>query len=409
MSLNLFNYKLLTDYILTLTLFLIAVNPFFVDNKLFKLFFFILLFAVFLYRSKKLDLEVFIVIFVAFIIMLFQGLKFSFSGYTFLTFSVFSILTPYLFLKVVGLDFLKKASQLIFIFALISLPIYVLQISVPYFASAIESIELLINPFSSLPERKSLVIYTISTHEIDGVGNGILRNFGMYHEPGAFATFLTFALGTNLLLKQKLSSKKNIILIVSMVTTFSTAGYIALTILLIAYFVKTYSRKSSVLIMLSIVAIPVILKIYSLPFIEAKIEEKVETEINQSLSTPTSGRILGARKALYVLEKYPIWGRGLISASRESDISSPEYAGYGFMVFFSQLGIPFSLIFLVYFIIGITFNKLLIKDYSFFLLLYLIANMINLFSQKFIGDAFFIVFFFIGLLPYYRKLSYKYI
>jgi len=139
--------------------------------------------------------------------------------------------------------------------------------------------------------------------------------------------------------------------------------------------------------------------VYNLPFMANKIEDQISAQSSQSLNEATSGRILGARKALVVLTKYPFSGRGLISASRETDVTSVEFASYGFMVFFSQLGLVFSLFYFYYFLKGIIRSAHFYNKRNFIYLIVFSGLIINLFSQKFMGDVFFISFF---LLVYYH-------
>lgn len=63
---------------------------------------------------------------------------------------------------------------------------------------------------------------------------GIVRNYGPFWEPGRFTIFLTIALMIRLYNNPKFD-RKNIILLLADITTFSTTGYIALAILFIGY------------------------------------------------------------------------------------------------------------------------------------------------------------------------------
>ena len=70
-------------------------------------------------------------------------------------------------------------------------------------------------------------------------------------------------------------------------------------------------------------------------------EEQTKTQLN----TSTVGRFLGARKAIIVLYRYPLFGRGLIAASKAKS-TSDEAAGYGWIMWVSQIGIIFGFIYM---------------------------------------------------------------
>jgi hypothetical protein len=55
-----------------------------------------------------------------------------------------------------------------------------------------------------------------------------MRNSGPFHEPGLFAAFLVLGIIFNTMLLKKFIFRKNLILIIALATTLSTAGYVAL-------------------------------------------------------------------------------------------------------------------------------------------------------------------------------------
>lgn len=65
--------------------------------------------------------------------------------------------------------------------------------------------------------------------------NGFRRNYGIFREPGVFAVYLMIALIFELLNTKKTNFFKVSIFIIALLTTYSTAGYISLGILLMAY------------------------------------------------------------------------------------------------------------------------------------------------------------------------------
>ena len=74
----------------------------------------------------------------------------------------------------------------------------------------------------------------------------ILRLFGIFREPGVFAIFLSMALFFELFFSQKIALRKLIVFIIAILLTFSTSGYIIMSLYLLIYFFSftDYSKKS---------------------------------------------------------------------------------------------------------------------------------------------------------------------
>lgn len=362
-----------------------------------KLFIFVFLVLIFIFMKKRLNRGVVYVFIIIGALIVIQGVIWEFSLTTFSTFSLFFVVLPYLAIKIVGIKYLKIASDIILISTLIALPLYFMQFFIPGFSELLMDFEQRIRPEFAIDGRYSILIYTIATiprFEPDSM----LRNFGMFHEPGAYAVFLVLAVTINLMLEDKVLSRKNTILLFALVTTFSTAGYLAMLMVFSVYFFYIKRKDPRYLVAAIIVLVPLLLYISNLPFMTAKIRYEYETQIERDLQERTSGRIFGARKALIVLQRYPLTGRGLTTASMETDAYSDERAGYGFMAFFARLGVILSITFIYFFMRGM---KRVAYDFSGnqkYWVMLLSGLTINLFSQHFITTTFFIMLFYIGLL-----------
>lgn len=84
------------------------------------------------------------------------------------------------------------------------------------------------------------------------------RNYGMFWEPGAFQTFLAFALLVEFLILKSKNKFRIISLIAALITTFSTTGYIALILIVVAITASAIfdnSDKKNLLITLSAILI----------------------------------------------------------------------------------------------------------------------------------------------------------
>lgn len=390
--------KYFLDYFLVVLLFLSADNIILGTSREFKAMLFFLVVFIFHLRKRSYDKQLFFVVIILTLLIIIQGVIWGFSLFTLLTFLAITVLTPYYAIKILGTRFFLIAENLIYVTAIIGLFFYLIQMFVIGGEDFLYWIADLFSDINPLPEvRPNFFLYTISVNYFS-FGSNILRNSGPFHEPGAFAVFIVLAIGFNILRNKQLLTKRNVVLSIALITTFSTAGYLSLIALVIAYYTLLSKKKIGGFAIL-ILLVPLFIYISGLPFMTAKIQHQYKSQTEVSLNVTTSGRILGARKSILVLKRYPLTGRGLISASKVEDRSSEEAAGYGFMKFFSQIGIILSLLFLLIFRRGLKRVAFFLGGEEKYWLLIAASLGINLFSQKFIMDNLFIMFFFFGLLP----------
>lgn len=79
------------------------------------------------------------------------------------------------------------------------------------------------------------------------INEGFYRNVGIYSEPGMFQVFITFALISELfLINRKINVKKVVILLISMISTFSPAAYTQVAIILFGYCIKRKDVKTKI-------------------------------------------------------------------------------------------------------------------------------------------------------------------
>jgi hypothetical protein len=134
------------------------------------------------------------------------------------------------------------------------------------------------------------------------------RNPGPFWEPGLFAVFLNLALIFNLINEKKIWTRKNIVLTLALLSTFSTAGYIAFFVLLFSFYIVNQSLGKKIL--LSLVLLPVLLTLYfSLEFLSSKVEQNINMA-----NTTTSSRFGSALVDITDFAKSPFigWGRGVM-------------------------------------------------------------------------------------------------
>lgn len=181
---------------------------------------------------------------------------FTYRIFTYITFS-------YLVVKVVGKKFFYIYENIVYVLAFISLPFFLLQaVAYDFIYSSLYKLQgILCIPYYGDMEYANVIFYTIN--------KGILRNCGFAWEPGAFSNFLVLAIILNLARNNfNLKNKRFWILLIALVTTFSTTGYLALSFVMIWYLFNLNFNKKMFLMPAAF-----ILAIYlsSLPFMTEKI------------------------------------------------------------------------------------------------------------------------------------------
>ena len=127
-------------------------------------------------------------------------------------------------IKILKYDFFEIFHQVVYILAFISLPFFILQII--NFDFTFSLVGLIQNSFSFLEFNNDVFANNLFfSMESDGA---MFRNSGFAWEPKGFANFLILAIIINSILYDFKINKKMIILVIALITTFSTVGYIVL-------------------------------------------------------------------------------------------------------------------------------------------------------------------------------------
>ena len=147
--------------------------------------------------------------------------------------------------------------------AFISLPFFLLQ-AVAYnsiYPALYKLQGILKIPYFGDMEYTNVIVYTMN--------KGILRNCGFAWEPGAFSNFLVLGIIINLARnKFNFNNKAFWILLIALVLTFSTAGYLAFAFVIIWYMFNVNLNKKMLLIP---VAVVLVIYVSTLPFMTEKI------------------------------------------------------------------------------------------------------------------------------------------
>lgn len=209
----------------------------------------------------------------------------------------------------------------------------------------------------------SLILYTLSVDPTNSqeLYGGIFRNSGCAWEPGLFAVMLCIAILFNIFQNKKVVfNKRLIVLVVALITTFSTTGYIMAIIIFAGYYL--FSKKISFAqryIYISIIAVGSIY-IYNLPFMSGKISRNADTEAfttedgslewyEKENRVYTTGRFEGIILDYMNFEDKPILGYGLMRENSYlyKKISPIIITSNGIMKPFAMFGIILGVIIFV--------------------------------------------------------------
>jgi hypothetical protein len=323
------NEIIFRNYILVYFMFALGGVTTFSSNSRFVQGFFIFLFFLFLYKKKVFDKGFFFILFFVLIIFIGQLLMFGNFGPIGAISLFYTFFIPYAIIKLVGSKFTDYYINITYVFAIISIFFLVPSYLSQDFRDAVKSFAVWINLDPLQGVKDNFIIYN---HEL--MINGLIKNPGPFYEAGAFGTFLIIALILNLIKIKKILEKKNIIFIIALLTTLSTATYLSLFILLFFYFTQ---RKS---IWINIILAPILFILVfeafsEVPFLKNKIEAEYEASTRQGDNDERIGRIQGGKVDLQYIGRSPVFGRGLTLPYKGSNNGLTGLAlNYGIIGFF---------------------------------------------------------------------------
>lgn len=409
--LNIYNFKQLKisrlEYFLLLVIFITSVSPLFVGYKPLKLFLVLVLIVLYNWKQTKrsVDPRFYFVMYTYLLLAIIQGVFWDFSLVSFITSFLIILLLPYLLYLLYGSFILLVCEHFIYIFSIVGIVLFTLQSLLPFTDGIFRSILTALEPFNSDDwGSRSMIIYTYRAIESSA---GFGRNSGFSHEPGGFATFIIFAITINFVRGISLFNKRNLVYYIALITTFSTAGYLSLSVLVLLLVKQKESRFFAFLIFPFLIVLVTTLY-YNLDFMQEKLNEQFESQSRSSLNNETSGRILGARKSINVLLKYPLYGRGLLTVSKPDDSSDSEFADYGWLSYISHFGIVFGFLYMFFFFRGIRIFTTIGNLSKLETFIIIVAIMINLSAQVFINQWYFVIFFYVGMFSNKRTVESEY-
>lgn len=216
------------------------------------------------------------------------------------------ITLSYLVVKTMSFEeFAKKFEQLFFVLALISTICTIIA-------------EVRLSIFSIFPVFYNSVntsFYNLGVYLVP-TSISLLRNYGVFREPGVYQMFLVMALLFHLYYDD-LKVSHVLVYIIAIVLTFSTTGYLALVVLLILFFIKKSNflkenRKKILIFFLITIGIIYLFTQTDLLSSSGMIFDK----FSNTKRTTTIARTSSIFVNLKIWEKNPLFGAGLVGIDR---------------------------------------------------------------------------------------------
>lgn len=157
----------------------------------------------------------------------------------------------------------------------------------------------------------NIIIYTIKPEIAFADFILFSRNSGPFWEPGGFGSFLIVALLFSVLIEKKFFSKRNMVFIIALITTWSTASLAALSVLILFYGMFIL-RKNIYRITLVPMVLLLSFNVYTdLPFVQERIDRSITYfENRKSIDNQRRDRMISAIVDVRTFSKYPVFGTG---------------------------------------------------------------------------------------------------
>jgi hypothetical protein len=335
------------EYLLTYLMIAFSGIPVFTaDNPIWAISYAIIVLIFLFDKNQKFDADV--AIFVGFIVLVYvlQALVYGFfSTVTILTL-ILKFSYPYFTLKLVGKNFPRYFVNIMYFISITSLIFYALFIISPGFEKFIlENVA----PYFRYKERNdfykphpNFIIYTMNIHD----GN-LIRNCGPFWEPGGFAVFLFIALLINYAYEKDLFSKKNLIFIITIISTLSTAAIITLVVFF--FLLSIIKLRLTYVFTTFVIVIPLFLVFFeSQPFLKEKIIRDYEIAKSNNYDDKARNRFTSALLDIQTISERPFLGGGKNNEMRSRKRAYFTYLDHrnnGLTGFAANYGIPYTLIY----------------------------------------------------------------
>lgn len=252
------------------------------------------------------------------------------------------------------------------------------------------------------PFRTTYLIYSyVEEHHF--------RNCGPFWEPAAFAGVITLCVAFNINQVPalwKAHKAKVIGIVMALITTQSTTGYIVLFVIGIYYLIIFVKDKTIAITLLPALFVIAVVVYTNATFLQQKLKDQSESSLTLSKGEFSNTRFGSFIFDMHYIKKHPIIGNGFHEITRYAD--DPELiqlieSGHdlananGFSNYMACLGIPFMLFYLL-----LSYNAVS-KIERRVALLVIIVILLSLFSEQWLNFPLFTGMIFFN----YKKIKYK--
>lgn len=234
--------------LLLIFLLFLAGSLFFLSYDAFVVGLFIILLSTFLFRKCSFDVEFFIVLAVWCVINFISYLVNNELPINTFIGSILRMCIPYFVVKIIGPSFFEKLYRFLYILVIIASCCYIVEVIAPSF---VKSLTPHLNFLLRWRRLANGDFYIIVYNHLGAYAQyyGIFpRNSGFMWEPGAYAWILNFMIVYKLHRDNYKLDKKVLLLVVALISTFSTAGYFGLFFIVVFYLIKRGTRTTLLLL-----------------------------------------------------------------------------------------------------------------------------------------------------------------
>lgn len=305
----------------------------------------ILVFKKWLTLSKRIRSYIFIVTAIVFISVLIQAIDSGFFPIIFFNKFFTRLIFAYLVLCIVKENFFIRYVNVLYILGIIGLCIHISTLLIPsLFDFFIDQVVPLVpNQFDKSMQiwhNYHIIIFDFWQHDL-------FRNSGAFWEPGANAGFTLLAMFFNMFLfNKKIWDKKNILFILVVISTLSTAGYASLLVLL---FINPQFKQKLGLKIVSFFCV-FILATYAIENLDFLGEKLLNQLSNISTSNAHSSRFASARLDFETFQNHP-FGFSAVDF-RGGERNDADFRTNGFFILLSNYGIILFLLYFTYAYLG---------------------------------------------------------
>ena len=235
-------------------------------------------------------------------------------------------------------------------------------------------------------------------------GYMLVRNSGMFWEPGAFSGYLVLALVFITVRNGKFQigdfKMEALWITIGIITSMSTTGFLVFLIILNIYIFQNYGLAKIVVIPLTLVAIYV--GYSKLDFLQEKIELQYQESKELSKSDISNTRFGAWKMDMQYIESQPFTGNGLDAKTRyrfHPWITTDIGHGNGMSNFLVYWGIPFFL----FWMFSVYKSAKTISQSTFIAVCTTLILLLLLQGEQFLNFPMFLMFF---IIPYVYKIEY---